>query len=119
MKVGVESELGHEYIEDYIKRVEEINRTTIPSAWECVNELMDGGLGPGELGVIVAPSGVGKTWVLCALGAAAVKAGRSVIHYSLELSEHYVGQRYDTVFTQISSADLKIKKMKCWKKSKD
>lgn len=110
MKVGVESELGHEYIEDYIKRVEEISRTTIPSAWECVNELMDGGLGPGELGVIVAPSGVGKTWVLCALGAAAVKAGRSVVHYSLELSEHYVGQRYDTVFTQVPSADLKENK---------
>ena len=110
MKVGVESELGHEYIEDYIKRVEEINRTTIPSAWECVNELMDGGLGPGELGVIVAPSGVGKTWVLCALGAAAVKAGRSVVHYSLELSEHYVGQRYDTVFTQVPSANLKENK---------
>jgi replicative DNA helicase len=72
--------------------------------------LMDGGLGPGELGVIVAPSGVGKTWVLCALGAAAVKAGRSVVHYSLELSEHYVGQRYDTVFTQVPSANLKENK---------
>ena len=33
---------------------------------------MDGGLGPGELGV-VAPSGVGKTWILTALGASAVK----------------------------------------------
>jgi replicative DNA helicase len=110
MKVGVESELGHEYIEDYIKRIEEINRETIPTNWECVNELMDGGLGPGELGVIVAPSGVGKTWVLCALGAAAVKAGRSVVHYSLELSEHYVGQRYDTVFTGVPSADLKENK---------
>jgi replicative DNA helicase len=110
MKVGVESELGHEYIADYIKRTEEIDRSTISTAWECVNELMDGGLGPGELGVIVAPSGVGKTWVLCALGAAAVKAGRSVVHYSLELSEHYVGQRYDTVFTGVPSADLKENK---------
>jgi replicative DNA helicase len=110
MKVGVETDLGHEYIEDYIKRIEEINRKTIPTNWECVNELMDGGLGPGELGVIVAPSGVGKTWVLCALGAAAVKAGRSVVHYSLELSEHYVGQRYDTVFTSVPSANLKENK---------
>ena len=25
---------------------------------------MDGGLGQGELGVVVAPSGVGKTWIL-------------------------------------------------------
>jgi len=110
MKVGVDSDLGHDYLLDFEERTEEVNRNTVPTGWDCINELMDGGLGPGELGVAVAPSGVGKTWVLCALGAAAVKAGLNVVHYSLELSEHYVGQRYDTVFTQIPSADVKEKK---------
>jgi replicative DNA helicase len=71
---------------------------------------MDGGLGPGELGVVVAPSGVGKTWILTALGASAVRQGLSVVHYSLELSEHYVGQRYDTVFSKIPSANVKERK---------
>jgi hypothetical protein len=51
-----------------------------------------------------------NTWALCALGAAAVKAGKTVVHYSMELSEKYVGSRYDTVFTQISSTDLVDKK---------
>ena len=116
MKVGVETDLGHEYVEDYIKRTEEIDRNTVPTSWECINELMDGGLGPGELGVVVAPSGVGKTWVLCALGAAAVKMGKSVVHYTLELSEKYVGQRYDTVFTGVPSADLKDNKDEVFEK---
>ena len=71
---------------------------------------MDGGLGPGELGVVVAPSGVGKTWILTALGASAVRQGLSVVHYSMELSEHYVGARYDTVFSHIPSADIKEKR---------
>jgi replicative DNA helicase len=110
MKVGVESDLGHDYILDYVSRVDEVDRNTVSTDWECVNELMDGGLGPGELGVVVAPSGVGKTWVLAALGAAAVKAGKSVVHYTLELSEHYVGQRYDTIFSSVPSADLKDRK---------
>ena len=110
LKVGVESDLGHDYLLDYENRIEDINRSTTATDWDAINEIMDGGLGPGELGVVVAPSGVGKTWVLAALGAAAVKAGKSVVHYSMELSEHYVGQRYDTVFTHIPSADLKDRK---------
>ena len=39
-----------------------------------------------------------------------VLQGLSVVHYTMELSENYVGQRYDTVFTKIPSAELKGKK---------
>ena len=90
--------------------MEDLKRSTVPTNWDPINDLMDGGLGPGELGVVVAPSGVGKTWILTALGADAVKRGLSVVHYSMELSEHYVGARYYTVFTQIPSSELKEKK---------
>ncbi len=110
MKVGIDTDLGHDYLLDFEERTTEINRNSVSTGWSCIDDVMDGGLGPGELGVAVAPSGVGKTWVLCALGAAAVRAGLNVVHYSLELSEHYVGQRYDTVFTQIPSTDVKQKK---------
>ena len=110
MKVGQQTDLGMDYIEDYDERMEDLKRTTVPTKWEPINDLMDGGLGPGELGVVVAPSGVGKTWILTAIGAEAVRKGLSVVHYTMELSEHYVGARYDTVFTGIPSADLKEKK---------
>jgi hypothetical protein len=39
-----------------------------------------------------------------------VRQGLSVVHYTMELSEHYVGARYDTVFTGIPSVELKDKK---------
>jgi len=110
MKVGNENNLGMDYIEDYDERMQDLKRTTVPTKWQPINDLMDGGLGPGELGVVVAPSGVGKTWILTAIGAEAVRKGLSVVHYTMELSEHYVGARYDTVFTGIPSADLKDKK---------
>ena len=110
MKVGNETNMGMDYIEDYDERMQDLKRSTVPTKWEPINDLMDGGLGPGELGVVVAPSGVGKTWILTAIGAEAVRRGLSVVHYTMELSEHYVGARYDTVFTGIPSADLKDKK---------
>lgn len=110
MKVGQENNLGMDYIEDYDERMQDLKRTTVPTKWQPINDLMDGGLGPGELGVVVAPSGVGKTWILTAIGAEAVRQGLSVVHYTMELSEHYVGARYDTVFTGTPSAELKDKK---------
>jgi len=109
MKVGTETNLGMDYILDYDERMLDLKRSTVPTRWDPINDLMDGGLGPGELGVVVAPSGVGKTWILTAIGAEAVRQGLSVVHYSMELSEHYVGARYDTVFTQIPSTDLRDK----------
>ena len=118
MKVGVESDLGMDYLLDFEERFSETSRVTVATGWDCVNDLMGGGLGPGELGVVVAPSGVGKSWMLACLGAEAVRAGKTVVHYTLELSQHYVGLRYDTVFTHIPSTNLKEKKDEVYSKLK-
>jgi len=107
VKVGQTADLGLDYKEEIEVRFEEVNRRTVATNWDVIDELTDGGLGPGELGVIVAPSGVGKTWVLSHIGAEAVRQGKNVLHYTLELTQNYVGQRYDTIFTSIPSADLK------------
>jgi replicative DNA helicase len=106
LKVGEVPDLGHEYVEGFDERNSEINRTTMSTPWQVVNDLMDGGLGGGELGVIVSPSGVGKSWVLAMLGAHLIKLGKNVVHYTLELNEYYVGKRYDTIFTGIPMASL-------------
>ena len=84
MKAGVERDIGHDYITGLEERLTQQSRSTLPTQWDSVNELMDGGLAGGELGVIVAPAGIGKSWTLQALGAHAVKQGKTVIHYTLE-----------------------------------
>jgi hypothetical protein len=71
---------------------------------------MDGGLGEGELGVVVAPSGIGKTWLLQSIAAGAIKRGFTIVHYTLELNETYVGLRYDTIFSGIGTQNIKYQK---------
>ena len=110
MKAGTERNLGHDYIEDFEIRYSEMARETIPTDWDVINELMQGGLGKGELGVIVAPAGIGKSWVLATIGADAVKNGYNVVHYTLELNEAYVGLRYDSIFSGIANQNLKYHK---------
>jgi len=60
MKAGMERNLGHDYNIDVATRMSEMCRKVVPTGWDVVDSLMDGGLGPGELGVVVAPAGVGK-----------------------------------------------------------
>ena len=107
MKAGTERDLGHEYAEDIDIRYSEMARETVETPWDVLNDLTQGGLAGGELGVIVAPAGIGKTWILCALGAGAMKRGTNVVHYTLELNESYVGLRYDSVLTGLANQNLK------------
>ena len=107
MKAGLERAIGHEYIEHVDERYLESVRNTVGTGWDIIDDIADGGLGKGELGVMVAPSGIGKSWALVNVGAAAVKAGLNVIHYTLELNEAYVGLRYDAVLSGIQAQELK------------
>jgi replicative DNA helicase len=99
MKAGQDKNIGHEYKKDTESRYREDHRTIVPTPWDQINELIQGGLGNGDLGLIFGNPGGGKSWTLVALGGHAVKMGYNVIHYTLELSEAYTGRRYDAFFT--------------------
>ena len=108
MKAGTERDLGHDYIISLEDRLTSSVRNTLPTPWDSITNVMDGGLSGGELGVLVAPAGIGKTWCLQSLGAHLVTQGKTVVHYTLELNESYVGLRYDTVFSGTPTANIKF-----------
>ena len=101
LKAGQDKNVGHEYNKDIEERYRENSRTVIPTPWERINDLLQGGLGNGDFGLIFGNPGGGKSWSLVALGGYAVRLGYNVLHYTLELGEDYVGKRYDAFFTQI------------------
>jgi hypothetical protein len=108
MKAGQDTDIGHEYKEDIVARYESTVRNVIPCGWPVIDELVDGGFGKGELIIFAAPPGIGKSWALVNVGMAAAKAGKNAAHYTLELNEGYVGQRYDSVLTGIPVPELKF-----------
>jgi hypothetical protein len=118
-KVGVENDLGLDYIDNFELIMEDVKRNSVSTGWEVIDELMDGGLGPGELGVVMAPSGIGKSWFLSKIACSAVQKGMNVLHYTLELSENYVGQRYTTILTGVQTSEHKQKKDEIIRKIKN
>ena len=101
LKAGADKNIGHEYNLDIETRYREDSRKPIATPWERINELLQGGLGAGDFGLIFGNPGGGKSWSLVALGGHAVRMGYNVLHYTLELGEDYVGRRYDAFFTKI------------------
>ena len=108
MKAGGDKDIGHDYNLDVADRYVESLRKTVKTGWEVIDDIADGGLGAGELGVFVAPAGIGKSWGLVNVAANAVKKGKTVVHYTLELNQAYVGLRFDSVFTGIPAQNLKF-----------
>ena len=108
LRAGSDRNLGHEYLISLEERLNQSARDTIKTGWDTIDEVMDGGLAGGELGVVVAPAGIGKSWTLQALGANCVRNGMKVAHYTLELNSEYVGLRYDTIFSGVPTGNLKF-----------
>ena len=101
LKAGQDKNVGHEYNKDIESRFREDARTVLPTPWGRVNDILQGGLGNGDFGLIFGNPGGGKSWSLVAVGGHAVKLGFNVLHYTLELGEAYVGRRYDAFFSNI------------------
>jgi replicative DNA helicase len=106
LRSGQDKNLGHEYNKDTESRYREDHRTIVPTPWTEINELLQGGLGNGDFGLIFGNPGGGKSWCLVALGGFAVSKGYNVLHYTLELGSDYVGRRYDAFFTGIGVQNI-------------
>ena len=112
LKAGADKNLGHEYVKDIEARYRNEQRITVPTPWDEFNELLQGGLGNGDFGLMFGGPGAGKSWSLVALAGHAVKMGFNVVYYTLELGEDYVGRRFDAYFTQIPANEITFHKDK-------
>ena len=101
LKAGTDRNIGHEYNKDIETRYREDYRPTVPTPWPDINSLLQGGFGPGDLGIVFGNPGGGKSWLMVAMAAHAVKMGYNVVYYTLELGEDYVGKRFDCYLTGI------------------
>ena len=106
LKLGTDSDFGHDYKKDFELRYIQKARNPVTTGWSRIDKISKDGLGKGELGVVIAPTGAGKSMVLVHLGSQALKAGKNVVHYTLELSSERIGQRYDSCISGVKLQDL-------------
>ncbi len=107
LKLGSDNNFGYDYLADFEQRFIPKFRNPVTTGWDDIDAISSGGLGKSELGVVIAPTGAGKSMILVHLGAQAVKEAKTVIHYTLELQDTVVASRYDSCITGYPLSDLK------------
>jgi hypothetical protein len=113
VSISLNRDMGLSYFNDPLGRLEEMTKTSprIPTLGHEFDELMGGGLARKEILMLSANSGGGKSICLANLALNWLSTPKSptdsrkldVLYISLELSEEMIGQRFDTMYTGIST----------------
>tara|TARA_Y100000034_G_scaffold63576_1_gene76909 strand:+ start:939 stop:2318 length:1380 start_codon:yes stop_codon:yes gene_type:complete len=119
LKLGMDNDEGYDYKKDFEERFKPRFRNPIGTGWELIDDMCRGGLGQKELGVVIAPTGAGKSMALVHLGTQALKEGKTVVHYTLELQDTVVASRYDACLTKIPLESLAAFKEKIYEEVQD
>jgi replicative DNA helicase len=94
-------------------------RHPIPMGIPGIDRLMKGGLAKGEIGVILAPTGVGKSTILTKISNHAFNLGFNVLQVFFEDNPKVIQRKHFTLWTKIHPDELSEKKDEVMQKVKD
>lgn len=108
LEVGSDKDSGIDVFHDIDNVLSEDFRKPIPTGIDGLDEKMDGGLSKGELGVILAPFGVGKTTMITKLANTAYNQGHKVLQVFFEDIPKVIQRKHLSCWTQIPLNDLAL-----------
>jgi len=106
LSVGAEKDDGVSISDDFESVLEDDYRNPIPTGINGIDELTDGGISKGELAVVLAPYGVGKTTVLTKIANTAYNAGQNVLQIIFEDMPKVIQRKHAACWTGINLNEL-------------
>ena len=119
LQVGEIDEAEHDVFTNLDQVLDEDYRHPIPMGIAGIDNLLKGGLAKGELGVILAPTGVGKTTVLTKICNHAFNLGYNVLQIFFEDNPKIIQRKHFTLWTGIAPDELSFHKDVVMEKVKD
>ena len=107
--INFDSHVGHDYLDDFDERYEFYHRTEerLPFDIDILNKITKGGLPKKSLTCFIASTGVGKSLVMCHMGAAAFAHGKNVLYITAEMAEERIAERIDANLLDVTLDELK------------
>ena len=119
LAVGSEKDDGTSITEGWDAVLEEDFRHPVPTGISGIDNLTDGGLSRGELGVVLAPYGVGKTTILTKIANTAYNVGVNVLQIVFEDKEDVIKRKHAACWSGIELNQLSEDKETILKVIKD
>lgn len=104
--IGDEDDDSESILEGIDKALRKEFRETIPTGIESIDSLTGGGLGKGEIGVVLAPSGVGKTTFLTKVANTAYELENNVAHIVFEDTVDQIKRKHYTIWSDSALSRL-------------
>lgn len=105
-RIGDTEDDGEEVIENVENALKKEFRETIPTGIHVIDTVTGGGLGKGEIGIILSPSGVGKTTSLTKIANTAYENGKNVAQIVFEDTIPQVKRKHYTIWSGIPLSQL-------------
>jgi len=106
ISVGEISNESFEIFSELEALLEEDYRHPLPTGIDGLDNILNGGLAKGEIGVVLAPTGVGKTTLLTRFANTAFNMGHNVLQIFFEDNPKIIQRKHFTCWTGIPSQDL-------------
>jgi replicative DNA helicase len=104
LRVGTRNENLNDVF-DFEEALKENSRKTIPTGVKGLDLTLKGGLAKGELGIVIAPTGVGKTTLLTMFANSAFNSGMNVLQIFFEDNVNTILRKHYTIWTGIIPDD--------------
>lgn len=110
LQVGQHDNDMMDVFSDLDEVLEEDYRHPIPMGIPGIDRLLKGGLAKGEIGVVLAPTGVGKTTMLTKIANSAFNHGYNVLQIFFEDNKKIIQRKHYTLWTKIHPDELTNRK---------
>jgi replicative DNA helicase len=102
LQVGITNDEATDVFHDIDGALEKDFRHPLPTGIVGIDNLLKGGLGIGELGVVLAPTGTGKTTLLTKFANTAYNLGYNVVQIFFEDNPGNIKRKHYTIWTEIA-----------------
>jgi replicative DNA helicase len=105
LQIGLMNDDGTDVFEDIDLALEKDNRLPIATGIVGIDNLLEGGLGRGELGIVLAPTGTGKTTLLTKMSNTAYNQGYNVLQVFFEDNPGNIKRKHYTIWSCVAPKD--------------